>query len=438
MIAALRTFLESMQAARELDEFISQSARQLNDVEALFAAEAKRRFPSDAMEQHVKAAKIVHPTIHRMMDIARQGKEEGLSDEVVKAKRDSELDSMRAQLLDLTGSPDYYAKYDSVWGTVARRRTRTSTLRASVLITIVSDFEVLIASIVRIQLALHPEILRSDEQKFSMKELEGFDSLDAFRESRAERMADGLLRGGLDDWMQWFSRRHRLDIPGVTDCPPELVEIFQRRHLHVHNGGVVNEIYRAKVKELDDLPDAGTHLRVRKVYLDRAIGMLITAAVKLTLGSALKFDPDFTVAQADHFLAHATYTLLERGEFSSVADINDWHLGFAEDSYTRVTAKVNAWLARKNIDGIDAIRDEVLAWDVETLARTFRIAKHALLDENEEAFALVESALESGELWKDSWDNWPILAGVRSYARSRGQQPLGRDDWFFSELHEDG
>ncbi|MGW0054387.1 hypothetical protein [Nocardia nova] len=427
----LRAFLEAMQGARDLEVFISANVRNLNNVELQFTEEATRRFPDAPKEQHSKAATIILDNVRQTVKERKELTENGASDEeIVKIKGDLD-DRLRAQLISLTGKPEYYHLYAIVWTAVNSRRGGAMTLRASLLMSVISDFEVLVAALVRAVLEIHPEILRSNDAKFSMEDIENFHSIDEFRRHCAEKMADGLLRKGFDDWMQWF-RKLKLSVPGVTDCPVELIEIFQRRHLLVHAGGVVNESYLAKVGSIVDRPKVGDILHVNKDYLRKSIDILMSSAAKLSSGAAMKFvSSEGAKERIDRSIYLVSYDLLLRKEYSVVEKLNEWHLGFLEDADDRLVSTVNLWLSKKKLYGIEAIKTSVEEWDVKSLAKRYLLVKLALLDIDEEAYKLAMKMLESEELTVESWRRWPVLENVRAYESSLGGEPIGGERWLF-------
>src|SRR5262245_33022372 len=121
----LTVFVETMQAARDLDKFISENATLIGDVERLFAAEAKRRYPGAPPEQHERAASIVHKSVHATMRDRDRLKAEGASEEEIRESRKELLQQLREDLLELTGRPEYYGWYGPIWRTVATRREGT-------------------------------------------------------------------------------------------------------------------------------------------------------------------------------------------------------------------------------------------------------------------------------------------------------------------------
>ena len=417
----LRAFLASLRAVLDVEEFVTQNAKELNSVEGAFVREAMGCTPGGSPEIQRKVAEYIHPKIHERMNRLKELDANGGDESERAAVGDAWKEEVREGLAKITGDPDDYSRYAAVWNRSARGAGRAVLMRNSLLISSVSDFEVLVSGLVRAFLEVKPEILRASEQKYSMAELEAFATLDEFKAHSREGMADTLLRGGFEDWMDWFGKRHKLPVAGVTDSPAELVEIFQRRHLLVHNAGVVNKFYLSKVSG-GDPPQIGERLRVNHKYLVQAVDSLRLAGIKLSISLLRKLAPDDEQGHVDHQLGSITYDFLSAGSLQAVVDLNEWHLTFVKDEAHLILAKVNRWTALKKMSGIAAIRDEVTAWNTDVLARRYQLAKLALLDMHEEAIALAKALVDGGELSADDWRNWPMLEWARTYEAEHYQE----------------
>lgn len=248
------TFLRSMDAIIELRDFSEEHARLLDDPVAATARIASRWLPNLEPEQHREAADLTKATIENINERARELTDDGVDtnrSEAIEEAMTPIMADWRRQLstlgLDTTGLRNYLLAYAES----LIRPARVPLLHSALLISAVGNFEVLVSGLVREFIRLKPEILRSDEVKYSLAEIEGFESLTEFREYCSERYAEALLRGGLDDWMAWFERRLKVSLGELPTNFTSVVEVFQRRHLFVHNGGVVNRSYLVKVPNAD-------------------------------------------------------------------------------------------------------------------------------------------------------------------------------------------
>lgn len=417
----LMSFLNTVQAVVDLDEALYAHRDVLTNVEELFVAEANRRFSSDLEEQHRDAAKIIHDAMHRISESTSL--EQRAAEDLF--EREGILEDLKSELLDLTSEPRDYWRYSAVWNRIRSRPSNFQLLRKSLLISAVSDFEVLISSVVRAQLSLRPEMMNVDENKYSLRDLEPFESITDFRSYRAEIFADSMLRGGLDEWISWFNR-HKLSIPGVTEDAQQLHELFQRRHLLVHNGGIVNQYYLRKVPGAEGV-QSGDSLEVTRPYLLQALDTLTSAGIVLTFAVWRKLTNASNLSEIGHRVpSHISYELLKADRNLVVESINPWFAEYAISPRDQIMARVNWWIARKRVHGLDHIREEVERWDVSTLANLYRLAKLALLNMDAEAYNLAQQLLSTNELSVEDWREWPLLEDLRAYEVNSTRDPVDR------------
>lgn len=438
MLPPLRSFLATLREVEDVETVVARRVVELDSMEEAFVREAKRLYPGVPTEVHRRAAEIVHRKIHERMDRTEQLLRAGVPEEGMQAFAITWAEDLRAKLAIVRGDEYDFQRYAPVWNRARVKRPMGQILRNSLLTAAVSGFEVLVSGLVRAFLALKPEVLRQSDRKYLYSEVELFTTLDEFRDHCAEVTADNLLRGGFDEWMEWFSRRHKLAITGVTDSATELREIFQRRHLLVHNGGVVNRYYLSKLGEVDDPPDLGDKLWVTPDYLAKALDELTVAGVKLAASLLLKIASNEQDREIVHDeLRHIAYELLCAERWSTSARLDEWHLSFLVDDSWRLVARVNLWVAQKRMWGVEYVRQDVECWNTETLASKYLLAKLALLDRNEDAYELVKRLILSNEINSDNWTNWPVLEGVRQYE----SEEISVSDWVapapFGDAHSD-
>lgn len=411
-------FLESMDAVSELAAFAGD-ASQLDDEETAFETIASRRMPTATQEQHRAATAIVREMFQKMSDIRLHEAAESDAEQDV-SRRSAEatlmVDEMQEKIVEISQNPMAFTHYFVAYLEAKGRPARLPVLYAALLTTAVSNFEVLVSGVVKEFLRMKPEALRGDETKYSLKEVEGFQDLEEFREYCAERHAEALLRGSFDDWMGWFEKRLKVSLEGIAPDPSVIREVFQRRHLFVHNGGVVNRLYLVKVPDLVDVPPMGTQLVVDGEYLGSAIDTLITVG-SLMVAQVMRrlLSVDDENHPADSFISDYSYKFLSRGKFEVVLGLTTPMVLDCRSDYTRLVMNVNRWIALKRLQGTAAIRIEVGAWQVASLEPRFKLARLALLDRTEEAYALGRQMLEDDDISENDWATWPLLAEVRAH-----------------------
>lgn len=227
------------------------------------------------------------------------------------------------------------------------------------------------------------------------------------------------MRHDFDYWADWFRQDSSLGLDFNSLCIDRtaLCEVFQRRHIIVHNGGQVSRRYLQNTN-LDDPPPLNQFLTVPPEYLDRAIDQLDALGTLLVVGAWAKLYPDEAeVAYA--FMSERSQQLMYIGRWRPVRCI----CGIGKKLEGKTTKqrcevfKVNNWLAIKRLDGLEQIGGEIDAWDTSALDPVFPFVKAALLNDLDEAFSQLPSLLKSDSLNRASLEQWPILEELRADAR---------------------
>ncbi|SDC90730.1 hypothetical protein SAMN05660690_2867 [Geodermatophilus telluris] len=423
----LSNFLAGMEAVEELATFAREHAHPLDDEERVIQQALSSRVKATP-EQNMAA----YAAVRRMMEgITDALSEKGQASEDASAESPEGVDAAVRPAVEeaievireVSTDTSVMAHYIMVYSKNRARVARLGTLNASLLTSAVSNFEVLISNLIKQFLRERPDALRGDDSKYSLAEVSAYESLEEFRDYAADRYAEGVLRGSFDDWMNWFDKQLKIKLHDVSATSSGLREVFQRRHLFVHNGGRVNRLYLSKLPELKSPPAIDTQLNVDPAYLSSAIDDLTAAGTILTTLIVRKL---FTAVDhehpADSMASDVAYEFLRSARWSVVITLTSALSDACTSDYTRYVMKVNGWIARKRLNGVEAIRSEVDAWQVSALAPRFRLARLALLDRTEEAHDLAQTLLEQNELEQAAWESWPLLQEIRDFAATTRAQ----------------
>lgn len=283
-------------------------------------------------------------------------------------------------------------------------------LRGALLTAAIAALEVLLASLIRQFYLLNPGAL-GDDPKFSLKDLQDFGTIDDARDEAVARKVDSVIQGDLDDWARWLKTYPELKLESYCTEYPRLWELFQRRHLIVHNGGRVSRRYLNKMADFQKhLPELGEELPVDQEYLDRSLDEVEALGNLVAAGVWTKSRPDEEQV-AVHELYLRTYDLMIEGRWQPVQTICAMAQRRAQREGLKWVLQVNHWLARKR-EGLP-YAEEVEAWDTSALGARFRLAQAALLDDHQSALNHVEGLLRAEDLeWSDVLE-WPLFEEMR-------------------------
>nr|WP_290227701.1 hypothetical protein [Trichocoleus desertorum] len=138
-------------------------------------------------------------------------------------------------------------KIDIALKEIGKAQGRTRMLYSSSLMTLTSSVELFFSKLFHQYFYLHPESIGTKEKLFSFDDLSKFDTLADARTHYISSRIEDLLRGPLSDWLLFARNTVKLSMGYLKEEQELLEETFQRRNIVVHNGGIANSIYIAKV-----------------------------------------------------------------------------------------------------------------------------------------------------------------------------------------------
>ncbi|MCC3264676.1 hypothetical protein [Arthrobacter gengyunqii] len=290
-------------------------------------------------------------------------------------------------------------------------------LTNSLITSIIGGFEVALAKTTTEYYRASPNALLAtpkDRQKeFSLQDLKQLGSIEEAVEAAIASRVDDLLFGSLAGWRRFYKDKMNIDFSELSIDWATTDEIFQRRHIIVHNGGRASTRYINSTGRTDITKDEliASDDRYVRMALDHlfVLGYLVTAAAweKFTDSPGESCDD----------VQRMGYVLLTRRRWQAAKRISSFGVDHATDSLTAHMCQVNAWIAEKGMKGLGSIEKAVRAWDVSALSKDFQLAKYCLLDDLDKAFDMLPPMLEANTIGGESLLEWPLLEGVRADAR---------------------
>lgn len=195
----------------------------------------------------------------------------------------------------------------------------------------------------------------------------------------------------------------------------DFVEATQRRNLFTHCGGVVSEQYRTVCERegvpLKEIAPVGDRLILGPKYFLPTCELLHEVALKLGHTLWRKVLPEDLKA-ADIHLNSVVYDALslEQWERAEIAGEFFAHQKtFSNDLYRRMAA-VNYAIALKRQKKIEAMKSALSVHDWSASIPEFRLAEAILLDETENAIAIMKMIGIKGQLLEEhSYYSWPLF-----------------------------
>jgi hypothetical protein len=128
-----------------------------------------------------------------------------------------------------------------------RRARRTSTAHAivprSFLVSLVSQYDAFLGSLVRAILSSRHEMLKASGLMLSFSQLSEFNSIAAARDYILEKEIENLLRKSHVEQFDWLEEKFGLKLREGLPVWPKFIEVTERRNLFVHCDGVASSQY---------------------------------------------------------------------------------------------------------------------------------------------------------------------------------------------------
>ena len=427
---AIDRFQESLNAVRHLDEQITPQAIALDEERLTPAAlSAVRRLPTARRERLkawiIKEEEEAAAETQEEDDppdseedrttktaVSGSGEVDGVArSDDAQTNQDNEPDVSARELSEILGSREAAFELSQHLYHTRISPPRATLLRRSLMVTAFGAFEVLIGSLMRQYFVANPGAL-GEEPKFSLKDLQEFGSLDEAREAAIGTQVDSVLQADLAQWEKWFKVHLELNLETFCIDRQVLAEMFQRRHVIVHNDGRVSRLYLRRLAGMTNLPELHAQLSVTDTYLEAVIESLETLGVLLGTGAWSKLYPN-EKELAMSILLNRTYKLMLGNHWTAVQKLCQVACVIKADESNQQVFTVNGWLAEKRLGNLESARDAIEGWEVSALAPEFKFVRFALLDDLDAAFPLARQLLDGNFLDLSTLAEWPVLAEFR-------------------------
>jgi hypothetical protein len=290
-------------------------------------------------------------------------------------------------------------------------------LYESTLISLLSSVELFFSRIMHFNFTKFPGLVGGKDKVFSFDELTLFGSVEDARTYLIESRVENLLRDSFEEWITQTKKMCNLTAGYLEPHWEELCETWQRRNLIIHNGGVVNGIYLAKVKQRKDKPlKKGDKLRVSPSYLRKRFDLFELNCLLLAFDLWKKLSPKDELRS--NSLMGIGYDRLEAKNWQVAEGLSRFLAGEKNlpEAY-QLVGKFNFWQSVKRQNRWSEIKEEVEQEEIDSKSARFRLAWYSLTERKDEFFKLLPSVLKSEEISSEELMTWPIFEDMRSDER---------------------
>lgn len=259
-------------------------------------------------------------------------------------------------------------------------------LYKSSLITLTSTSEWFFSELLQFYFEKFPEAVGADTKTFSLNDLKSLGSIEDATKHLIEAKVGSILRESFANWLDFLKKEVKLPMDDIEKYKEDLVEVYQRRNLLVHNGGRVNSIYLSKVSpKFTSKVSKGNAIKVRPKYLNKAIDLfeltftLVAAELWKKLDKTSEERPRTINEIAFSHLLNERWTVAE-GLSSFMKD------DAKTPEKSKLNGRINYWQSVKWQGRFDEIRGEVEQADFTAIDELFQLARYALLDNYDEFY----------------------------------------------------
>lgn len=313
--------------------------------------------------------------------------------------------------------------YNQRLAELVRFQRQTKVYTESFILSLIAQYEVMVADTLRFALADQPKIYISSEVKINAVDVINAMDIEGIKRKIIEEKLEVLLRDSHINLVQDFFKRLSLDLPDKI-LLKDFGEICERRNLITHADGVVNARYRMNLKKLgfseSDIPTVGTSLHADVGYIVSSnarttlLGFWIIHSVWRKLFPQETKTADASLNEAVHDFLVAGYTKMARRLCE-----------FALEEFPDIKEEIRAYLVvnlclsylleddmeeaerRKGIDDSLQKRD----WGI--LNAPLALALCCIKEDYDQLSSKIDDAVHHG-LTVQEFSTWALFSKVRS------------------------
>lgn len=325
--------------------------------------------------------------------------------------------------VDITVPKDKERQYQHLQRRLQRTTESSKLMMRSYVVSMVSQFDAFIASLLRNIYEINPEKLMQSDHKLTYAQLQTFPNIEAAKEHIIDTKIENILRDSHQEQFNELASSIGVSTLKGFKNWTVFVEITQRRNLFVHSNGVVSNQYlnicRKEGVELGELKK-GDQLEVDRSYFDKAFNVFYEVAVKLSqmaLRMLLYKKDESCLGDVDYCMIKCIYDLISENRFDVAIVLSDFALdkAFKHSAKDRIFLVLNCAQAYKWMGDDGNCQSLLLAEDTSAWSSELKCQKFALEGNiNKVCEMMISSGKNSDILTSEAYSTWPIFREVRT------------------------
>lgn len=285
----------------------------------------------------------------------------------------------------------------------------------SLVVSLVIGLEILIADIFKdyiYSLDISNQVIK--DKPLTFDDLKNFETVDDAKTFLLDQYIENLLRNSFDNWLDEIDSKMKINIKKMSELKVEINlinETLQRRHLIIHNDGIVNDLYIKKVdSKLTSHLVKGEELELDTSYISSRIDVIRKfGLILIYLYGQKKHKSDLNVffESYNNLLLNILHKDCEgvRYVFRSFSELDI-------EYSSKLISKINYFLSYK-LSGSNEADDEIHSFETNALSIEYQMAKKILLkDENVDKITIDFLKGEEDDVFV-SISEWPLIQLVK-------------------------
>ncbi|HBD94905.1 MAG: hypothetical protein A2015_07565 [Spirochaetes bacterium GWF1_31_7] len=301
---------------------------------------------------------------------------------------------------------------------IKRLRHAETMFRQSIITSIVTKFDELVTSILKIAYEKNTNWLKNPEKKISYKDLLEIQSLDSLKNDIIEKEIDEIMRDSHFKQISFLDSKLKLGIEEHFKGWLEFLEITERRNIFVHTGGKVSSIYIENCKKwgikINEDCKEGSYLNASDKYITETFDCFFELSIRLCQAFIRRTFPE-SFNESDEILNSIGYDLLCEERFQLADKIFDYALSIpsslASGGEVKYYFLLNKCIALKNTGKDFSTILNSIDWS--PFHPKFQFAVSILNDQFEKSKELMEQEAVYKEIDELSFIEWPLLKSFR-------------------------
>jgi len=285
------------------------------------------------------------------------------------------------------------------------------------IVSIVSMLDNVFSVLFKFYFKENPGALSLENQELSFAELKKISSVSDARDFLIEReITKILLQKGISERLKALKKDIHINTPDDEKVILEIKKLIKTRNLIIHNNGCVDSEY---AKICKGSQKKGDYLQINEEYLKKSLYLVLFVSGFVLQSAQTKFVKD-KIKSEDFILNDVMHALLKRGEFGYLKQLYNVSEKSSLDDLNKKMVVINFCIGLKEQKKSKQHIEKVLAkedWSV--VSDEFVLALHALRDNDEEFYKLLDKLLTQKKIGKAEIGDWKIFTPYRNKIKFR-------------------